>query len=58
MEKEKYVPSEEDVLLTFLKKTSDGEYATIERTSIPYARIEAQTEVQVAFEEEYYYSFG
>jgi hypothetical protein len=52
------IMNEEEVLLTFLKRTAEGEYATIEKTSLPYARIQAQVEVIPIFEEEYYYSFS
>ena len=49
---------EEKVLLTFLQRTSEGQYAQIERSSIPYARLEAQTEVVPQMEEDYYYNYS
>jgi hypothetical protein len=33
-----------EVLLTFLKLTKEGRYATIEESSLPYSRIEEQPE--------------
>ena len=45
-----------NVLLTFLKKTKEGQYATIEKTSIPYSRIKEETEVIESYEENYYYN--
>lgn len=32
------------VLLTFLKRTKEGGYATIERSSIPYSRLNEQSD--------------
>lgn len=43
------------ILLTFLKKTSEGEYAPIEETSIPYSRIKETTEVLDDYEITYFY---
>ncbi|MFA5858850.1 MAG: hypothetical protein WC955_07270 [Elusimicrobiota bacterium] len=48
--------NEVNVLLTFLQKTKNGRYAPIEKTSIPYARINEKTEVIESCEETYYYS--
>jgi len=45
-----------NVLLTFLEKTKEGQYATIEKTSIPYSRIKEETEVIESYEENYYYN--
>jgi hypothetical protein len=48
----------EEVLLNFLVQTADGTYALIEQSSIPYARMEVQTETAVFSEQDYFYSFG
>jgi len=52
--KKKHVSKKEvKVLLTFLRKTKSGEYAPIEKTSIPYSRLNNQaTEID---EEQYFY---
>jgi len=47
---------EYNALVKFLKRTKDGEYAPIEKTSLPYTRIKVETEVIESYEEEYYYS--
>lgn len=47
-----------EVLLTFLERTKNGEYAPIEKSSLQYVRIKEETELTSPFEEEYYYSFG
>lgn len=39
--------SELKVLLTFLKRTKEGGYATIERSSIPYSRLNEQSEAGI-----------
>ena len=46
------------VLLTFLERTKNGEYAPIEKSSLQYIRIKEETELTSPFEDEYYYSFG
>ena len=38
--------------LTFLRRVKEGKYAKIEKSSLPYARIKAQT---IIVEEQYYY---
>ena len=43
-------------VIEFLKRTKDGKYAPVEKTSVPYKRIKAETEVVESYEEEYYYS--
>lgn len=50
MEKE-----EEKALITFLKRTKDGEYAKIDKSSLAYPRVKEQRE-PYNNEEEYYYS--
>ena len=51
--KEKEIRNEEKVLISFLKRTREGKYAKIEKTSLPYSRIKEET---VIVEDEYYYS--
>lgn len=51
--KERKTIAEEKVLISFLKATQDGKYAKIEKTSLPYSRINEET---VMVEDEYYYS--
>jgi hypothetical protein len=50
------VQIDENVLLTFLQRTKDGEYAEVEKSSFPYCRITVQREEIYDDEEEYYYS--
>lgn len=47
---------EYNTFVEFLKRTKDGKYAPIEKTSVPYIRIKVETEVVESYEEEYYYS--
>ena len=47
---------EYNTFIEFLKRTKDGKYALIEKTSMPYIRINVETEVVESYEEEYYYS--
>ena len=49
---------DEEMLLTFLKRTKEGKYALIEESSLPYSRIDQQTETLEFVEEEYYYSMS
>jgi hypothetical protein len=58
-------PTKEDIKkdvetqLLFLKKTKEGKYAPIEKTSIPYARMEdRETLITFIEEEEFYYSIS
>jgi len=53
VEKNKVEGKEIEVLLTFLKLTKEGRYATIEESSLPYSRIEEQPEVYC--EDQYIY---
>lgn len=46
---------EEKALLTFLKRTKEGKYAKIEKSSLPYARLKERREESYC-EDEYYYS--
>lgn len=55
MEKrEDKIRNEEKTLITFLEKTSGGRYATIEKSSLPYARIREETETVEIFGDYYY----
>ncbi len=47
---------EYNAFVEFLKRTKDGKYAPIEKSSIPYIRIKVETDVVESYEEEYYYS--
>ena len=49
---------EEKALLTFLRKTKEGKYAPIDKSSLPYSRITEETESIESSEEEYYYSIS
>jgi len=45
---------EEEALITFLKRTTEGAYAKIEKSSLVYPRVEEQREPYYN-DEEYYY---
>lgn len=44
----------EKALITFLKRTKEGEYAKIEKSSLVYPRVEEQREPYFS-DKEYYY---
>ena len=46
------LPFKKDVLFKFLKRTKAGKYARIEASSLPYSRIQQQTEI---IEDQYIY---
>jgi len=48
----KIIKKEEKALLTFLKRTREGKYAKIEKSSLPYARLKVRREEPY---DEYYY---
>jgi len=55
MEKrEDKIRNEEKTLIAFLEKTRGGRYATIEKSSLPYARIREETETVEIFGDYYY----
>jgi hypothetical protein len=54
--REKLKQKEEKTLLTFLKRTREGKYAKIDKTSLSYLRLKEQREESYS-EDEYYYSF-
>lgn len=47
----------EKALLTFLSRTREGEYATIDEGSLPYGRITEDSET-IMISEEFYYGFS
>ena len=53
-EKSKEREKEEKALITFLKRTKEGEYAKIDKSSLPYARAKEQREPSYNDEEHYY----
>jgi len=50
--------NKEEILLTFLMKTKDGNYAQIEESSIPYSRITEVSETIEPLEEKFYYNIS
>lgn len=44
-----------EVLVEFLKRTADGEYASVERISLPFSRIGERTLLDQIDEAEHYY---
>ena len=49
---------EEKALLTFLRRTKEGKYAPIDKSSLHYSRITEESESIESSEEEYYYSIS
>ena len=45
---------EMEILIAFLKRTREGEYAPIEESSLPYVRIKEETESIEVYEGEYF----
>jgi len=58
LRKPKEGKDEEKALLTFLRKTKEGKYAAIDKSSLPYSRITEESESIELSEEEYYYSIS
>ena len=58
MEKSKEAKDDKETLLAFLRRTKEGEYALIEESSLPYSRLNEETEILEFVEDEYYYSIG
>lgn len=54
-EKKEERKKEEQALLTFLKRTKDGQYAKIDEKLLLYPRVKEQRE-EIYTDEEYYYS--
>ncbi len=48
---------EQEVLLTFLRRAKNGEYAPVEEGSLEYTRIDEEAET-IVLDEEYYYSMS
>ena len=55
--KDKEREEEEKVLITFLKRTKDGEYAKIDEKQLAYPRVKEQREPYYN-DEEYYYGIS
>ena len=49
------VDDELEAQLQFLTRTKNGEYAEIEKSSLPYTRLKERTEIIEIYEEEYEY---
>jgi len=58
LEKSKKIESEEEALLTFLKKTKEGEYAPVDMEAIASSRTTQEYSMIILHEEEYYYSIS
>jgi hypothetical protein len=58
MPKKNIVHKEEKALLIFLQRTKEGDYAPIEESALPYARIKAETELIDVYEDAYYYGIS
>lgn len=56
--KEKEMPENNEILLDFLKKTKDGEYAPIDDSSLNYSRLKFETNNVEVEEEQIYYSLS
>lgn len=54
-EKEK---ENERLLLSFLRQTKEGKYALIDESSLPYSRLNEETEFIESLEEEFYYGIS
>ncbi len=48
----------EHLLLSFLRQTKEGKYAQIDEISLPYSRLDEETESIESPEEEFYYSIS
>ena len=48
----------ETELLTFLRRVKDGEFAPIEKSSLPFSRMGEDTEFIKVCEETYYYGIS
>ncbi len=53
--KKNFKRSDEDRLLTFLKKTKDGKYAKIEKSSLSFIRVSERNGFAESSNEECYY---
>jgi len=57
MPREPVEPQDEgQLLLSFLRRTKEGKYATVDEGSLPYSRIVEESETVESPEEELYYS--
>ena len=57
-ERRKEIKEEAEMVIRFLKRTREGEYAPIEESSLPYARLKEEAESVEVYEEEYYYGIS
>ena len=48
----------QDDLLAFIEETAKGKYAEIDKSSLPYVRIDVETEHVDVDKEDYYYSIS
>ena len=46
------------VLLTFVERTKEGHYSPIDKDSMSYGRIQAESESIEMYDEDYYYSIS
>lgn len=56
MTREEAQDKKKEAILTFLKKTKEGEYAEIDTAAITYARLTEQRERNLCDDEDYFYS--
>lgn len=54
--KNKNIIKGQDILLKFLKKTKEGQYAEVEKSSLKYLRVKEQAETRTDIED--YYSLS
>ena len=52
------IPKNSEVMLTFLEKTKNGDYSPIERSSLPYARLNEKDESSETNEQIYSFSLS
>jgi hypothetical protein len=52
------LPKDNEVILTFLEKTKNGEYSPIEKSSLSYVRMKETDEFSDTHEQEYSYSLS
>ncbi|MBM4136331.1 MAG: hypothetical protein FJ241_05790 [Nitrospira sp.] len=53
--KSRKIEKEEKALITFLKRTKEGKYAKVDKSSLLYPRVKEQREPSYS-DEEYFYS--
>lgn len=50
--------ADDQVLLSFLKRTKEGKYAPIEESSLPYSRVVEESETLEILEDEFYFNIS